>query len=147
MYLLADEPESLRNTSGYKMNKNTTKGFHGTASINAQARKYIDSWTKEEMFIGQDNEGNNLFIPRMYSIKSIGLLEEILAWNSKGNFDRISAIGMLMILREDRAKLEVSLIENKKGVGEDPFFNKHFNKFKTDRAIVDLNKFKIKGIE
>jgi hypothetical protein len=130
MYLLADEPESLRNTSGYKMNKNATKGFHATPQSNALARKYIDSWTKEEMFMGQDDEGNNIFIPRMYSIKSIGLLEEILAWNSKGNFDRISGLGATMILLFDRL-YEVQEDESTTDMFNEGIFKKMNKQLKT----------------
>jgi hypothetical protein len=33
-----------------------------------------------------------------------GLLQELMAYNSTGNYDRVSALGMLMILKEDRYK-------------------------------------------
>ena len=150
LYHLAENPQILKSMDMIKPNYfgNKLKGTNSGAKVNAFGRSLYADWLREPSYGAElDEEGNHKIIPNLYQIRSIGLIQESIAWNPEGNFDRISALGMLMILREDRAKLEVSLIENKKGVGEDPFFNKHFNKFKTDRAIVDLNKFKIKGIE
>jgi len=150
LYHLAENPQILKSMDMIKPNYfgNKLKGTNSGAKVNAFGRSLYADWLREPSYGAElDEEGNHKVIPNLYQIRSIGLIQESIAWNPEGNFDRISAIGMLMILREDRAKLEVSLIENKKGVGEDPFFNKHFNKFKTDRAIVDLNKFKIRGIE
>jgi len=40
----------------------------------------------------------------MHCNRSIAYIEELIGWNQDGNFDRISAAGMLMIYREDRLK-------------------------------------------
>jgi hypothetical protein len=101
LYLLAGEPESLKDRWGYKSNSRT-KGFHATAASNNYARELIHTWSLEEVVINQTDDGENIYIPRMYFIKSVGLLEEIIAWNSKGNFDRISSLGAAMILLFDR---------------------------------------------
>jgi hypothetical protein len=103
LWLLADEPESLKNASfpGYK-SAGKTKGFHATKPVNAHARKLIHSWSMESIVQSQDDEGNNIFIPRMWTIKSIGLLQEIIKWNSLGNFDRISGLSAAMIILFDR---------------------------------------------
>lgn len=101
LYLLANEPESLKSRWGYKAS-NRTKGFHATPASNSYARELIHTWTLEEVLMHQDDEGQAIFVPRMYFIKSKGLLQEIISWNSKGNFDRISGLGAAMILLFDR---------------------------------------------
>ena len=61
------------------------------------------------------------------------LLEEARQWNPDGNFDRISAMGMLMLLREDRrakfgdgfAALKQAKRVNSKST--DPFFERNYN--------------------
>ena len=101
LYLLANDPESLKDKVGYKQN-NRMKGFHATAQVNAYGRELIHRWSLEEIPLVQDAEGEVSFIPRMFMIPSIGLLQEMIMWNSKGNFDRISSFGALMILLFDR---------------------------------------------
>jgi hypothetical protein len=38
-------------------------------------------------------------IPTLYKIRSRALLKELITYNNEGNFDRVSAMGMLMLLR------------------------------------------------
>lgn len=102
LHLLAEEPLSLKDLSGYKMSKNLKKGVHATPASNKLGREHINTWSMEDVFVSQDDEGNNVYIPRMFLIRSKGLLQEIISWNSKGNFDRISALGVTMILLFDR---------------------------------------------
>jgi hypothetical protein len=40
----------------------------------------------------------------LHRIRSLAYMEECIAWNADGNFDRVSAAGMLFLLREDRVK-------------------------------------------
>jgi hypothetical protein len=101
LYLLAKEPESLKSRWGYKAS-NRTLGFHATPAINNYARELIHTWTLEEVPMHQDDEGQVIYVPRMYFIQSKALLQEIISYNSKGNFDRISALGATMILLFDR---------------------------------------------
>jgi hypothetical protein len=98
---LANEPESLTSRFGYKSNQRT-KGFHATAAANSYARELINTWTLEAVPMNQDSEGEVIFVPRMYFIQSKGLLQEIIEYNSKGNFDRISSLGATLILLFDR---------------------------------------------
>lgn len=101
LYLLADEPTSLVDRAGYKSN-NRKKGFHATVGANSYGRELIHRWTLEEVQVAQDSEGEVFYMPRMFMIPSLGLLDEVVMWNSKGNFDRISSLGAVMILLFDR---------------------------------------------
>lgn len=101
LYLLSSEPESLKSRWGYKASRRTL-GFHATAQANSYARELIHTWSLEEVPMNQTDDGEVIYLPRMYFIKSKGLLQEIILWNSKGNFDRISSLGATMILLYDR---------------------------------------------
>lgn len=102
LYLLAREPETLKGRFGYRSN-NRMVGFHATAAANSYARSLINTWSLEEVPFKQDEEtGQVISIPRMHIIPSKGLLQEIISWNSMGNFDRISSLGAAMILLFDR---------------------------------------------
>lgn len=44
-------------------------------------------------------------IPNLFKIRNRALIQELINYNVDGNFDRISSMGMLMLLREDRLVL------------------------------------------
>ena len=113
LYLLANEPMSLKDVHGYKPDSKI-KGYHATLSANNYARELIHRWTLEEIPLKQNEEdGQVVFIQRMYTIPSVGLLQEIIRWNSQANFDRISGFGATMILLFDRDYTEADEEEKK----------------------------------
>lgn len=122
LYLLADEPESLKSRYGYKVN-NRIKGFHATAATNSYARELINTWSLEEVIVNQDTEGNNIYVPRMYFIKSKGLLQEIINWRKSDNFDRVSSLGATLILLFDK-EYEEDEIKNNKSIMDTGLFIK-----------------------
>ena len=64
-------------------------------------------------------------------------LKEAASWNPDGNFDRISAMGMLMILREDRLKYQSKKrSEEVEALFKDPFFSRQGFSSKKDYAMV-----------
>jgi len=90
-YLLADTPYQLRSVDTYKAGTNTAKGINASGSVNAEARNMIKSWLQER--ISDKSE------TRVYeTIYSPAMLTELVMWNPDGNFDRVSALGMLMWL-------------------------------------------------
>lgn len=125
LHLLASEPESLKGRSGYRPN-NRIYGFHATAASNSYARELIHTWTLENVIVNQTEDGQNIYVPRMYYIRSKGLLQELILWNSKGNFDRISSLGAAMILLFDRTYDEDD-IQNTKSIIEEGIFLKMRN--------------------
>ena len=65
-------------------------------------------------------------------IRSRALLQELSQWNIDGNFDRVSALGMLMLLREDRMITFGGQPEKAKDVpstylGNDDFFKNNYD--------------------
>ncbi len=90
-YLLADTPYQLRSTDTYKIGTNTSKGINASGVINAEGRNMIKSWLQEKISVTSET--------RVYeTIYSSALLTELIMWNSDGNFDRVSALIMLMWL-------------------------------------------------
>jgi len=103
LYLLTDELQSLKDKFGGKPSRNAIKGTRANERVNKAAREAIHSWTTEMVALDQDQETGELVeVPRMYTIPSIALLQEIIKWSIKGNFDRVSGLGMALLLLNDR---------------------------------------------
>ena len=71
-----------------------------------------------------------LYLLNLQKIRSIGLVKELISWNANGNYDRVSAMGMLMILKEDRYAILKRKDERKeweKGLEQDEFFTTRWN--------------------
>jgi hypothetical protein len=97
---LMDTPEILKDMQLVKAQNpvgNKAKGFHATKQINAWARKMIADWM---LTVADGGDTINL-----RKIRSIGLLKEALYWNPDGNFDRVSAMGAVMLARAELYKL------------------------------------------
>lgn len=123
LYYLADTPRILRDMDIQKAQGggNKSKGTTATEGVNKYARELIKGWMLDTAY-GCDNKTN------LYTIKSIPLLKEAIYWNKDGNFDRISSLGMLLILKEDRAKFADDLTKPIKTINDDPFFDKIYQK-------------------
>lgn len=64
----------------------------------------------------------------LHKIRSIGYIKECIAWNSDINADRVSAMGMLMILRADREQRIVDFEEVQETLATDGFWDRGFGK-------------------
>lgn len=119
---------------------NKAKGTNATAAINAYAKNLLRSWLLRPVPVIQtiDGEDQEVMIPNLYTLRSRALIKELILYNLEGNFDRISSMGMLMLLREDKMILykgEVSKSKEEDAsasyLGNDPFFKKNYDaKFK-----------------
>ena len=113
-----------------------SKGTNATAAINAYARNLLRSWLLRPVPVVQtiDGEDQEVMIPNLYTLRSRALIKELILYNSEGNFDRISSMGMLMLLREDKMILyngEVSKSKEEEAsasyLGNDPFFKTNYD--------------------
>lgn len=105
LYLLTDVLEFLKEKQMMKDGYgNKSKGTNASPAINAYARSRLRSWLLAPVPIMQtiDGEEKEVMVPRLFTVRNRALLKELINYNSEGNFDRISAMGMLMLLREDR---------------------------------------------
>lgn len=113
-----------------------SKGTNATAPINAYARNLLRSWLLKPVPMVQtiDGEEKEVMIPNLYRLRSRALIKELILYNSEGNFDRISAMGMLMLLREDKMILYSGNVSrakeedaNSSYLGNDPFFQVNYD--------------------
>lgn len=105
LYLLTDVLDFLKEKQMMKDGYgNKSKGTNASPAINAYARSRLRSWLLAPVPITQtiDGEEKEVMVPRLFTVRNRALLKELINYNSEGNFDRISAMGMLMLLREDR---------------------------------------------
>lgn len=136
-YLLTDQLEFLKDKqmikdTGYG---NKAKGTNATEAINAFARNRLRSWLLKPTTVIQviDGEETEVDIPNLFTLRSRAFIKELINYNSEGNFDRISAAGMLMLLREDRIILYQGKVSKEKQeaanssyLGNDPFFKRNY---------------------
>lgn len=138
LYLLTDILEFLKDKDMIKGSSygNKAKGTNATAAINAYARTLLRSWLLKPVNTIQviDGEEKEITIPNLYTLRSRALIKELILYNQEGNFDRISAMGMLMLLREDKMILYQGNISREREdsanysyLGNDPFFTKNYD--------------------
>lgn len=141
LYLLTDVLDFLKEKQMMKDGYgNKSKGTNASPAINAYARSRLRSWLLAPVPIMQtiDGEEKEVMVPRLFAVRNRALLKELINYNSEGNFDRISAMGMLMLLREDRmiryqgdVSKEKQERANNSYDGNDPFFKRNYDfKFK-----------------
>jgi hypothetical protein len=124
-YLLSDTLQSLKDVEMVRGNLygNKSKGTNSGRFINARGRRLLADWMMTDAY-GENQEGKTIL--NLHKVRSIGLLLEAMKYNVNGNFDRISACGMLMLIREDRQKFIDNIMnsENKPftGLQFDPYF-------------------------
>lgn len=116
-----------------------SKGTNSGKQVNAYARRLIRDWLLQPIKTKQivkDENGNEIekevTIKNLQRIRGVALLKELITWNPDINADRVSALGMLMILRENNMKYlpGEGQFEGKRPrknyLGNDPFFSKNY---------------------
>lgn len=136
LYLLTDVLDFLKEKQMMKDGiGNKSKGTNASPAINAYARSRLRSWLLSPVPVIQtiDGESKEVMVPRLFTVRNRALLKELINYNPEGNFDRISAMGMLMLLREDKmikyqGNVGRDRQENAENSydGEDPFFKRNY---------------------
>jgi len=125
-HLLCDTPKALKDVVDIRISKvgNAAKGTFSSEPVKSHGLRLILDWLLEPAY-AEENED----ILNLHKIRSIGLLRELLNYKPKGNFDRVSALIMVMIIKEDRTKFQFKRQEEKvKTLSNDPFFKKHYDR-------------------
>ena len=135
--MLADTPEYLRDKQLIKSSGwgNASKGVTATAAINNYANELIKAWLlKPVPTIVEDAEGQHeINVLNLYFIKNRALLKELVAFNPFVNVDRVRALGMVMLYREEKLILyrgdvrTNSLAEDNTFIGNDDFFTRNYD--------------------
>jgi len=130
---LCDVPEIVKDMDmikGTNLGGNKAKGLNSNKKINAWGRRLQADYMLEAVS-GKEEEG----LLQLHRLRSIAYIKEAIGWNIDANFDRVSSMGMLMILREEYKKY-VLHIQDEYGKdkriygGNDPFFEINYNQDK-----------------
>lgn len=142
VYLLADTPQYLRDKQLIKYSNvgSSAKGVNASAAINNYANRLIKDWLLKPTAIiikDEDNNKQQTSIPKLYTLKCRALIEELIQFNPEINVDRIRALGMVMLYREefiikygDNLNVQSREKVSKDDLSLDPFFtNNYDNKY------------------
>ena len=145
LYLFAETPEYLREKQLVKYSAfgSNRYGVSATAAINDYANNLIRDWLLKPTVIQTTNdngENTETTAPLLYSICNRALLEELIAYTPEINVDRIRALGMVMLLRQEKIILyKGDISSNRKEripssyIGNDKFFTDNYdNRFGID---------------
>lgn len=139
-HLLADTPEYLRDKQLIKYSRvgSNQKGVNASAAINNYANGLIRDWLmKPVVMLIKNDEGEEVetTVQNLFRIRNRALLEELIAFNPEINVDRIRALGMVMLYREEKMVLYQGNPSRdteevpKDYLGNDPFFQQDSSKF------------------
>lgn len=137
LYMLADTPEYLKDKDlikaiGYG---NKSKGVTATAPINNYANRAIRDWLLKPVTVIQtiDGEEQEVTISNLYTLRNRALIKELILFNPDINVDRIRALGMVMLYREEKIIMYRGDIQGaqqkapKDYLGNDSFFTKNYD--------------------
>lgn len=125
LHLLADTPEYLRDKQLIKEIGwgNKSKGVNATLPVNNFANQLIKEWLMKPVPMLNES-GEEVMMPNLYRLRNRALIEELIQYNEFANFDRVRALGMVMLYREEKMILYQG---DAKGHNEDAYKNPILN--------------------
>lgn len=138
LYLLADTPEYLRDKQLVKYSSfgSNAKGVNASAAINLYANERIKDWLLKPIptIIQEDGEDKQITIPNLYRLRNKALIQELIAFTPEINVDRVRALGMVMLYREEKMILYNGYISqdkfdkaNANDLSNDDFFTRNYD--------------------
>lgn len=138
LHLLADTPEYLRDKQLIKYSSfgSNAKGVNASAAINLYANERVKDWLLKPIpiILQEDGEDKQVTIPNLYKIRNRALLQELIAFTPAINVDRIRALGMVMLYREEKMILYNGDINQDKfdkadadDLSNDDFFKRNYD--------------------
>lgn len=102
LYLLADTPEYLKDKDIIKNIGvgNNSKGVKATKPVNDYANRLIRDWLLKPVTIQSGEEGEETTVFNLTRIRNRALIKELMLYNPDINVDRVRALGLLMLYRE-----------------------------------------------
>lgn len=148
IHLLADTPQYLKDIDIVKSIGfgNKAKGVNATISVNNYANKLIKEWllkvnSSVKTVLYKDEEGNEFYKDvevqefNLYNLRNRALIKELIQFNADGNFDRVRALGMVMLYRQQYlilyggdVKEGVESYDDSDYLGNDPFFTNNYGR-------------------
>lgn len=105
-HLLAETPDYLREKQLIKYSSfgSNKYGVNANAAINNYANGLIREWLIKpvEIAVNKNGEDEIIHTQNLYLLRCRALIEELVSFNTENNFDRIRALGMVMLYREEK---------------------------------------------
>lgn len=140
LHLLTDKLSYLSGKEELKSNiiTNATKGTTAGKFINSEADRLTRDWLLQPKVITKGDEESGIeevTTKKLYELKSLAFIQELIKYSPNINVDRIRAFGMLMLLREERlincqGNINKTKIDIGDYPGNDEFFkNNYFEEY------------------
>ena len=102
LYMLADTPEYLKDKDIIKNIGigNNSKGVKATKPVNDYANRLIRDWLLKPVTIQSSEDCEETTVFNLTRIRNRALIKELMLYNPDINVDRIRALGLLMLYRE-----------------------------------------------
>ena len=136
-HLLAETPEYLREKQLIKYSNigSSRYGVNATAAINNYANNLIRNWLLEPVKVGvsEGKEEKIITVQKLYFLRNRALIDELIVFNPELNVDRIRALGMVMLYRQEKLILYQGNINKAKDytpsnyLGNDKFFKNNYD--------------------
>jgi len=114
LHRLATQPDSVISAAVKDSKVARSFGIHMNEKLKDAGEKYIKSWLLEVRGYREDGTA----ILNLETIHSIGLLEELIQYNRKGNFDRVMAFMMCMFQQQEESLGTVHSVEKKNSTSD-----------------------------
>lgn len=138
-HLLAETPEYLRDRQLIKYSNfgSSNYGINASAPINNYANGLIKDWLNKSVpttIKKEDGSESVQSIPNLFFIRSRALLEELIQFSPEINVDRVRALGMVMLYRQewliksggDLQNLSSNNDTDKDDPADDDFFTRNY---------------------
>lgn len=136
-HLLAETPEYLRDKQLVKYSAfgSNAYGVNASAGINEYGFRLIRDWLLKPCTVINKENGNEVEVqvPNLAFLKNRALIEELVSFNMEMNFDRVHALKMVMLYREEKLILyqgdprKGKEINDANYLGNDKFFSDNFD--------------------
>lgn len=102
LYLLADTPEYLKDKDIIKNIGigNNSKGVKATKPVNDYANRLIRDWLLKPIIVQSGEDGGETTVFNLTRVRNRALIKELMLYNPDINVDRVRALGLLMLYRE-----------------------------------------------
>jgi hypothetical protein len=139
LYLLAETPEILKDKSMIKK-----RGIIGNKIYGTNANDAINAWGRDLILnmLLRPAYGEEEKLQNIHKISSIGLLKELIGYDGEINCDRVSALSMCLILREDMINF-IKSGESKEDKAKKDFWEKTFENYKNQNSNIKIHRTKI----
>ena len=104
LHLLAAQPDAVISKTIKNSRVSRVYGIHMNNDLKDAGAKYIKQWLLQE----RDVDENGNVVLNLDTIEDPGLLEELIQFNKKGNFDRVMAFMMIMFQIEEEGEKQYS---------------------------------------